>query len=60
MRYALYYPESQSLTYLRVHHSEPGKEDIRNIWRGSTQGAKVGEEGNETGTHSASETDHVE
>jgi len=37
-----------------------GKEDIRNIWRSSTQSANVGEEGNATGTHSASKSDHVE
>ena len=37
-----------------------GKEDIGKIWRGNSESKKVGEEGNETGTHNASKTNHVE
>ena len=37
-----------------------GKEDIGQIWRGNSEHKKVGEEGNETGTHNASKSDHVE
>jgi len=36
------------------------KEDIGKIWRGNSESKKVGEEGNETGTHNASKTNHVE
>merc|ERR1719419_188770 len=36
------------------------KEDIGKIWRGNAESKKVGEEGNETGTHNASKTTHVE
>ena len=37
-----------------------GKEDIGAIWRGNSESKKVGEDGNETGTHNASKSDHVE
>ena len=37
-----------------------GKEDIGKIWRGSSESKQVGAEGNETGTHTASKSDHVE
>ena len=39
---------------------DSGKEDIGKIWRGNSESKKVGEEGNETGTHHASKTNHVE
>ena len=37
-----------------------GKEDIGKIWRGNAENKKVGEEGNDTVTHSASKSEHVE
>jgi sterol desaturase/sphingolipid hydroxylase (fatty acid hydroxylase superfamily) len=36
------------------------KEDIAKNWRGKAESKKVGAEGNETGVHSASKTEHVE
>ena len=37
-----------------------GKEDIGKIWRGNAENKKVGEEGNDTVTHGASKSEHVE
>ena len=37
-----------------------GKEDIGKIWRGNSENKKVGEEGNDTATHGASKSEHVE
>merc|ERR1711981_1003045 len=36
------------------------KEDIGKIWRGNAENKKVGEEGNDTLTHGASKSEHVE
>ena len=43
-----------------IQISVSGKEDIGKIWRGNAENKKVGEEGNDTATHGASKSEHVE
>ena len=43
-----------------IQISISGKEDIGKIWRGNAENKKVGEEGNDTVTHGASKSEHVE
>ena len=43
-----------------IQISISGKEDIGKIWRGNAENKKVGEEGNDTITHGASKSEHVE